>query len=142
MFSCFVKNIFVHEMTLLAPSPIIAEPPDYRLLRRLGYQTQDAAKSELKLIGRNGPLPWASMFFLTTLPYIQLTSFVVVPVAHLFLMGLLKTLLDALLSKSVPGHTVIFSEEQKEAVQVMFYFPIVSAACRFDGQHVSILFTM
>jgi hypothetical protein len=89
-------------------------------LHNLGFQHQEPAKEELKYIGRNGALPWASHFFLRTLPYIMLTSFNLLPVAHLFLMGLIKTLLVySLLSKSVKGgHYVIFSLEQREAVRV------------------------
>lgn len=101
-----------------------ADPPDKALLRQLGYESQEAAKEELKHIGRTGPLPWASLFFLKMLPYIKLTSFVLVPVAHLFLMGLMKTLLSySLLNKCAHGSTVIFSEDQKKRVQVILLYP-------------------
>jgi hypothetical protein len=91
------------------------------LLRRLGYTTKEQAKEELKYIGRNGPLPWAALFFLQTMPYIDLCTFNLIPTAHNYLNGLIGALLThALLSKSVPDDPVRFSEAQKKAVQVRY----------------------
>ena len=96
------------------------DPHDYSLIHNLGYQTQEAVKQELKMCGRTGPLPWANLFFLRSMPYIRLTSFVTVPVAHLILSGLMSTLLSyALLRKHhTPDHPITFSDEQRKAVQV------------------------
>ena len=55
-------------------------------------------------------LPWASRFFLQSLSYIRLPSFNLVPIAHQFLMGLVKTLLVyAPRCKVVEGESVIFT---------------------------------
>jgi hypothetical protein len=99
-----------------------AVPRNLQLLHQLGYATQEAAKQEFKYIGRNGPLPWASLFFLQTMPYINLLTLNTVPVAHLFLSGLVRTLLSYSLfskkSRVPPNHPVMFQENQKSAVKV------------------------
>jgi hypothetical protein len=107
------------------------------LLLRLGYTTQEQAKEELKYIGRNGPMPWAALFFLQTMPYVNLSTFNLIPTAHNYLNGLVGSLLTyALLSKSVPDDPVRFSEAQKKSVKVSFIhsWAVFRRICVIYGQ--------
>jgi hypothetical protein len=99
-------------------------------LRNAAVSSKTAAEAERKQLGRKGLLPWTTDYFLQTLPYIKSSDFILVPVAHLFLHGLMKTLLKhALLSKEIAGHPVIFTSEQRKAVQVRATEMFCSCSC-------------
>lgn len=65
---------------------------DNSKLRSLGYRNLKETEDLFKELGRNGRLPWASPYFKRWLGYIQATTFVQLPPAHLLLHGLVSAL--------------------------------------------------
>jgi hypothetical protein len=65
---------------------------DNRLLMELNIN-KSRAELVFRSLGRKGRCVWLSPYFKEALPYISTSTLVLVPVAHLFLHGLLKDLL-------------------------------------------------
>jgi hypothetical protein len=91
-------------------------------MRARGINSQQCAKERLKVLGRNGRLPWCEEDVMRALPYLAIKDLVIIPTAHALLRGLLKSLLDYSLKTQVStvpkNHPVVFNSEQRRNAMV------------------------
>jgi hypothetical protein len=72
---------------------------DKTLLQNLGFAGISEASKVFTALGRRGRMPWGQTHFRQKLPYILSETFVLLPPAHMLLLGLVKDLISFAVGK-------------------------------------------